>query len=136
MHKVFLKNRLIVIAFFTAFSLAAASGKAAGKNPGDLPVELKFLGHVKNQPMFQLNFSGDAEENKFTITIRDEEGNTIFSENIIGEVFSKKFLLNTDELGDETILVEITGRNSGRKNVYKIDRSTRFIQETAISAVH
>src|ERR1700730_5804435 len=106
MKRVFKNNRLIAIAFFTVFSVAAAPAVMAnGSNPA-IPVELKLVGSIKNQPLFQLNFTGNAEENEFTIIIRDDAGNSLYRENIKGEVFSKKFLVNTEEMEFGKIVFE------------------------------
>ncbi|MBK7562752.1 MAG: hypothetical protein IPI68_14955 [Chitinophagaceae bacterium] len=79
------------------------------KNPS-VPVEMKFAGLLNNQPMFQLSFYGNAQQDEFTISIRDENGNSLYRENIKGENFTKKFLLNTDEIGDDTLLFEILSK--------------------------
>ncbi len=35
------------------------------------------------------------------IIIRDDVGNSLYRENIKGEIFSKNFLVNTEEMGDD-----------------------------------
>ena len=79
---------------------------AGEKNP-TVPIEMKFAGMIKNQPMFQLNFAGNSLQDEFTISITDEYGNSLYRENIKGENFTKKFLLNTDEIADNTLRFEI-----------------------------
>lgn len=135
MKKVFNNDRLIAIAFFTVFSMAAALVALANDSKKDLPVELKFLGNIKTQPLFQLNFYGNAEENDFNITIRDEDGTSLFSENIKGEVFSKKFLLNTEEIGDEAVRFEITGRKSKKTVVFEVSRNSHFVEEMLVNTM-
>ena len=133
MKKVFNNNRLIALAFFTVFSIATAPVVMANNSNPALPVELKFLGNnVKNQPVFQLNFFGNAEENDFTITIRDDYGNSLFSENIKGEVFSKKFLLNTEEIGDAAVRFEITGRKSQKTVLFEVNHQSHLQEEMVI----
>lgn len=126
MKKVFNNNRLILLAFFTVFTTAASTVALANdstKMTKGVPVELKFLGNVKDQPVFQLNFFGTPEENEFTIVIRDEFGNSVFRELIKGEIFSKKFLLNSEVLGDESVRFEITGRKSKKTVVFEVNRT-------------
>ncbi len=68
MKRVFKNNRLLAIAFFTVFSVATVPAwqwQMVATKP-TLPVELKLIGSVKNQPLFQLNFNGNAEDNEFT----------------------------------------------------------------------
>lgn len=132
---IFNNNRLIAIAFFTVFSLAMAPAVIAGEKNPAVPVEMKFAGLIKNQPMFQLNFTGNPLQNEFTIIITDEYGNSIYRENIKGENFTKKFLLNTDEIGDNTLLFEIFSNKTKQSVTYKVNRNTRLVQDVKINVV-
>ena len=136
MKKIFKNSRLIAIAFFTVFTGAAAS-PAMANNGKDLPVELKFVGSINNQTIFQLNISGtDLDmQNDYTLFIRDEYGNNVYRENIKGENFTKKFLLNTDEIGDDTLQFEIMSKKSKKSVVYEVNRNTRSVEEVVINEV-
>lgn len=133
MKKIISNNRIIAILFFTVFSIAAAPAVHAGDPKPVVPVELSFLGHIKNQPLFQLNFKGTEGQNEFTIIISDEGGNTLYRENIKGEIFSKKFLLNTDELGDDPLHFTIFCKNNKKAVEYTVNRNTRTVQEVVVS---
>jgi len=134
MKKIFSNNRLIAIAFFTMFSVAAAPSALATENPA-LPVELVYLGKMKNQPLYQLNVSGNTELKDFSVIIKDEYGNILFWENIKTENFSKKFLFNTDEIGDNTLHLEVFMKNPKKTVSYEINRSTRVVEEMSITKV-
>jgi hypothetical protein len=133
MKKIFSNNRLIAIAFFTVFSVASAPVVLANHSNNAIPVELKFIKYIKDQPLFQLSFSGDAENDEFTIIIRDEYSNTLYRENIKGENFTKSFLLNTDEIGDDSLQFEIISKKSKKSVVYEINCNTRFAEEVAVN---
>ena len=90
-----------------------------------LPLELKYAGTFKNQPLIQLNFTGAGEDNVFSISITDETGIVLYSADVKAGIFSKQFLLNTDDLGDAVLNFEITGRKSGKKAVYQVSRHTQ-----------
>ena len=133
MEKIFRNKRLIVIAFFTAFSVASATSVMANGNNNPIPVEMKFMGYLKNQLLFQLNFSGNTDHNDFTIIIRDEYSNTLYRENIKGENFSKSFLLNADELGDEKLQFEIISKKTKESVVYEVNRNVRVAEEMTVN---
>ena len=135
MKKVFSNNRLILIAFFTVFATAASSVALANDSTRAVPVELKFIGNIKNQPLFQLNFFGTPDENEFIITIRDGFGNSLFREFIKGEVFSKKFLLNTEEMSDEPTRFEVLGKKSKKTTVFEVNRNTIYMDEMVVSTL-
>ena len=136
MKKILSNNRLIAFAFFTVFTVAISPAAMAGEKNPVVPVELKFAGLIKNQPVFQLNFSGNPEQDEFTIIITDEYGNSLYSENIKGENFTKKFLLNTDEIGDNNLRFEILSNKTKKSVVYEINRNTRIVQEMIIKEVN
>ena len=133
MEKIFRNNRLIVIAFFTAFSVASVQHAKAADNDITIPVEMKFMGHLNNQLLFKLNFAGNAEQNELTIIIRDEQNTTLYRENIKGENFSKSFLLNADELGDNKLTFEIISKKSKKSVVYEVNRKTSVAEEMTVS---
>jgi hypothetical protein len=97
-----------------------------------LPVELKFAGTFKNQPLIQLNFTGSTEDNAYSISVTDETGIVLYNADVKGGIFSKQFLLNTDDLGEAVLNFEITGRKSGKKAVYKVSRQTNVSQQMDI----
>jgi len=121
-----------MIAFFTAFSVASVSAMANDSHK-TIPVEMKFMGYIKNQLLFKLNFAGTAEHNDFTIVIRDEDNNTLYRENIKGEIFSKSFLLITEEIGDGTLQFEVINRKTKESVVYEVNRNSRVEEEMTIS---
>jgi len=129
MEKIFLNKRIVVIAFFTVFSTAVMPAKAHESDP--VPVELRFIRWVKDQPIFQFDFRGNLQNDEFTIMIRDEFNNILHKENIKGEFFSKSFLLNTNEVADDTLYFEIRSKKSNQSKVYPVNRHTFLEQETA-----
>ena len=48
---------------------------------------------------------------------------------------TKKFLLNTDELGDETLHFTIFCKNTKRSVEYAVNRSSRTVNEVLINEV-
>ena len=133
MKKIFNNSRLIAIAFFTVFTAMAPAVMA--NNSKDLPVELKFVGNINNRTIFQLIVSGNSGNNDYSLIIRDPFGNSIYRENIKADNFTKKFLFDTDELGDDTLEFEIFSRKTNQSVRYKINRQTRFVEEVVVNAI-
>jgi hypothetical protein len=125
MKKIFRNNRIIAIAFMTFFAASAFATPKAGEPGKDVPVSLSYAGSIQEKPMFELSFNGNKENDDFTITISDEWGNRLYRENIKAENFSKKFLLNTEEIGDETLTFEVISNKTGKKVLYEVNRFTR-----------
>ncbi|OSZ80537.1 hypothetical protein CAP36_04610 [Chitinophagaceae bacterium IBVUCB2] len=133
MKKIISNNRIIAIAFLTVFTVALAPAAMAIEKKPLVPAELVFVGNIKNQPLFQLTVAGSAAQNEFTINITDEFGVSLYRENIKGENFSKKFLLNTDEIGDNTLTFEVFCKNTKQSVTYEVNRNSRFVQDLAIT---
>ena len=132
MEKIFRNKRLILIAFFTAFSVSSVPAMA-NNSQDPIPVEMKFMGYIKNQLLFKLNFTGTPEHNEFTVIIRDDQKNMLYRDNIKGEIFSKSFLLNTDEIGDDTLQFEIINKKTKESVVYEVNRNSGLKEELTIS---
>ncbi len=133
MKKIFSNNRIIAIAFLTVFSVALAPAAMAIEKKPAVPAELVFVGNIRNQPVFQLNVAGNASQDEFTISIIDESGVSLYRENVKGQNFTKKFLLNTDEIGASTLLFEIFCKKTKQTVTYEVNRNSRFVQDLAIT---
>lgn len=135
MKKIIRNNRIIAIALLTAFSVAAASSAFATEINPKVPVTMSFVGNINKQPVFQLTGAGSATQNEFTIVIRDEYGNSLYWENIKAENFTKKFVLNTDEIGDETLYFEIFCKNTKGTVKYTVNRHSHQVEEIILNEV-
>lgn len=124
MKRIIRNNQILVIAFLTIFSTAAIAAPKNGEPGKDVPVSLSYAGSIKQQPLFQLSFYGNKENDDFTIIIRDDYGNNLYRENIKAENFTKKFLLNTEEIGDDMLAFEIISNKTGKNVTYIVNRNT------------
>lgn len=131
----FMKQIKIIIAIAIFSVLAFTQVNAADtttNNPATLPVELIYAGTFKNQPLIQLNFSGSKDENVFNVNITDEAGVVLYNADVKSEVFSKQFLLNTDDLGDTVLKFEITGKKSGKSVTYRVNKQTQITEQMEV----
>ncbi len=117
-----------IVIFSVMGFMQAIAGDTTSDNPA-LPVELKYAGSFKNQPLIQLNFTGTSEDRAFSISITDETGFELYNGDVKGHIFSKQFLLNTDDLGDAVLQFVITGKKTGNKAVYKVSRFHRVTEQ-------
>ena len=124
---------IIAVAIFSLLSFTSVFANKTPDSVSNLPVELNYMGVVKNQPLFQLNFSGSEEENEFNITIIDESGYVFYNANVKGEKFSKQFLFDAEDLSATKIHFEITGKKSGKTVTYNINRQTKVIEEINVT---
>jgi hypothetical protein len=111
---------------FSTVSLANDEGK---KTP---VTELKFIGNVSNQPVFELNLA-NAEEDEIVVTFRDEAGNVIFNDKFKGININKKFMLKSEDLSDAVLNVTVRSVKKNTTEVYAINRSQSYVEETVVN---
>jgi hypothetical protein len=124
----------IVSALVIIFTLAIAAPAKANDEKKASTVELKFLGNYNDQPVFQLNLN-NIEEDEYTIVIRDEYDNVLYTDRLKGVLISQKFRLNTEEIGDAPLRVELKSKKTNISEVYTIGRSQKVVQETVVRKV-
>ncbi|MBS1655463.1 MAG: hypothetical protein JSU05_11500 [Bacteroidetes bacterium] len=129
-----LKNKsIIAIALFILSSVAFMPAAKATDVKDNVPVELKYLGVFKSQPLFQLNFVNTSDNKEYTVTIKDDNGVILYQDNFKSSIANKKFLLDTDDLGAATVRFEVTDRKTKNTVAYEIYRNAKVVEETTIS---
>ena len=122
----------MIIALFVAFTLNFSTSAMANDDKNNSTIELKFIGTHQAQSIFQLNLT-NVETEEFAITFRDSYGNVLYADKLKGKNLTQKFLLNTDEIGDGTVKVEVRSRKTNKTETFTINRSHRFVEETTVS---
>ncbi len=121
---------------FTAFLflfLASAPFVAPAQNY-DLvkPEVVKYIGVVDNQFVFQLNYDNAAGE-VFTVTVRDEVGNLLYSGKFSDKKFSKQFRMDKTELGNANLSFTLTTQNEKQSQVFKVATTSRVVDVVVIT---
>lgn len=124
-----LRNSVITALIIIATS--AASFANNDKNKEVSAVEFRFVGHLQNQPVYQLDISKSTGE-EFVISFSDSYGTVLYSSNIKN---SQKFMINTTEVGDQLITVTITSKKSNQAHVYTIGRSQTIVEENVVTKI-
>lgn len=125
-------TRIFTVALVGLFTVATSNTALANDEKKAIPVELKFVGHIENKPVFQLTFN-NAVENDFTVVVRDEYNTVLYRDYVKAGNVSKKFLLNTDELGNTAIYFEIIGKKTDKTVVYEVNKQSRLVEDVVIS---
>lgn len=120
------------IALFASFSLFTTIASAKGEEKDPPVAQLKYIGNVGNQPVFQLDLNTESESN-FVISIKNQFGESIYSEKVKAKVFTRKFRLDTETLQDDPLRVEVRSGNSKKPEVFTINRYSRFVEEASVT---
>ena len=130
-------TRMITMGLFTLCTMGLSQATFAGLKTDD-PIEFKFIGKIKNHPVFQLNLNNNEAEEYF-IRIKDENYDVLYSEKVKAKDanFSRKYGLDIDE--DDLnapgfgVTVEVTSAKTHVTQVYKIS-SHRSVTENIVVA--
>ena len=122
---------IALLALTVGLSTVTLANDGGKTTPG---TELKLIGKMENQPVFQLNLA-NAEEDEFTVTFRDEYGNVLYTDKFTGVNISKKFVLKTDDAGDAQLNVVVKSKKNNTTDVYTINKSTSYVEETVVNKI-
>ena len=137
MKNVIKNYRTLSIALIAAFALSFSTVTKANdeiKNKSVAAIELKFIGELENKPVLELNLT-NVEEDQFTITFFDHYGNVIYSNKVKGTNITKKYLINSEEIGDDVLRLEVKAKNGHNTEVYTIQRSQTSVNATVVTKI-
>jgi hypothetical protein len=128
-------TKMITMGLFTLCTMGLINAAFAGAKT-DHPVELKFIGKIENQPVFQLSLNNNASD-EYYINIKDANYNVLYSEKIKGENLSRKYQLDIDESElnspDFSVRVEVTSVKTHKTQVYNISSKTSVTENIVVA---
>ncbi len=130
MKKVLNSSRIFAIVLMSTLALATSAQSFSSRIEN--PAELKYVGTVNNHPRLQLSLN-NSEADDFVVTITDQTGATIFSENISGKFLSRTYQLDTDEIETSTVNFHVFSKKNNSSVVYKVNNNQRFVQDVVIN---
>jgi len=136
MKKVMNKNKAIIIALMAIISTSFSSPVSAMDKKKDPPgVEIKYLGFLDKNPVFEIIFNNVQVDNYF-ITIRDEASTTLYSEKISGKSISRRYRIDTEEIIPEGGLrFEIRVGSTNKTEVYVAGTTESITREMAVNKI-
>lgn len=128
--KTTIKNTLIGLFTFAAI-LTVSVANATTIEEVTPAAELKLVGKLDNQPVFQLSLN-NAQNAKFIVVVKDETGAIVYQETVSGVNIKRKYQLNTEELGATGLSFEIIGKNNEKPVVFTVESNVTISEETLI----
>jgi hypothetical protein len=119
----------------TTLSFAIQANAVAG-NPfiksGDVPIELKWIGNIENQPAFSLIFDEANSNIDYKVLVKDNTGYVFFYDVLNNKEKRKIFLLNANDLQNATVSFEITSKETGKSVTYEVKLQQTQNQQLSI----
>ena len=118
------KNLKTLAITFAVTCMIAISNNIFASNEKDETsnAELQFIGKEKNLPVFLLQFK-NSQQDEFLVSIKDENGDVLYSEKLKGSTISRRYKLdseNSEYINGTTF--EVTSRLSNKTTVYRISQ--------------
>lgn len=101
MKKILFQTAIALSILFTLTTTASAS---TGNNTP--AAEMKAIGSINNQPVYELSINNNTYA-RYTIIVSDEFGVVLHEETITGINISRKYQINTFELGKTGVRFEV-----------------------------
>ena len=136
MKKVMSKNKAIIFGLMAIISTSFSNPVSAMDKKSDPPgVEIRYLGFVNKNPVFEITTSNVQADN-FFITIRDEAGTVLFTEKLSGKLLSRRYRIDTEEeIADGGLRFEVRSVKSKKTEVYIAGVSENITREMAVTKI-
>jgi hypothetical protein len=125
-------RRTIVYAGFAsllAFSFVPAH--AEDKKPS-AAVTINYLGSVDNQPVFQIEFENKNEET-YTVSIKDDQGDVLYVEKSKDKKFSKKFKYQGQGFDYVRLTFTLVSGKEKQSQEFEVNTNTRVVQDVVVT---
>jgi hypothetical protein len=113
------------------FSTTNAAGNNTGKTA---PYELKYVGKLQEQPIFQLDIENPDKEEMY-LTILDQAGNVLYTDKFAGKAFSKKFQFEMIDGLSTKIKMTISSKNTRQSQQFEINNVHKMVEEVVVTKV-
>jgi hypothetical protein len=125
--------RLGVLALaLTMTSTVALADSATKPTPTTIAAEIKMIGKLDNQPVYQLTIN-NKDNKTFNVVIKDVDGVVLYTTQLKGSNAVQNFSLNQDELSGVPVLVEVTTNDGSSKELFKIEQVSSFVQKSVVN---
>ena len=125
-------GKLILSASFV-LTLAMAHAQSAvmlERQPHNETATVRYLGTQEDMIVFNVSYP-NAEGTKFVLTIKDQDGSTIYSNAFTDKVFYKQFMLPKADK-DRVVFVFHNGHDADVVKTFEVNVNSRFVREVAI----
>ena len=95
-------------------------------------IAIQYVGNVDNQPVFQIEFE-NKEQKPVQVSIKDEDGNTLYFEKIKDKKFSRKFKFERLDAEDMKLTFTLTTEKEKHVQVFEVNTSVRTVQDVVVT---
>ncbi len=122
----------ILLSLIATTSFASGNEKKEAAKKQETAFELKYIGKVDEQPILQVKFTNDSEE-EVLFVLKDVEGNVLYSESFAGKVFTKKFMFQADGATELQLELSVYSKKLNQTQVYTVRKNSVVVDDVTIT---
>ena len=135
----FLRNVLTLAAFACMLIAGSVPSTANAGEPRKVeqlqaPVQIKYIGKVNAQPVYEVVIDNLKEEDIY-LTLRDENGSLLYSDTFKAKKFAKRFLFNVADAENLKITLGLTSKKDRRSQVLQFNNVTKTYEDVVVTKI-
>ena len=127
--KIFVKGSFL--ALMLTFNVYAVAQQPFSGDPIVKTATVKHISTTDDKVIFQLSLENEDGE-KFNVSIKDEGGNTLFSDTYQDKKFDKKFIVAKSDAGNALKFV-IRSLKDNKTQIFEINTTMRLVENYDVS---
>ena len=130
-------NIFVFSSFLFITSLPCRANKNAvwpGSGKEDKTADVKYIGSLNGQHVYDVMYTNNSGA-RFSVRVKDGEGNLIFNGSYTDKIFEKKFMLAGGVENDKLVF---TITNSGDNSIqsFEVNTSSRLVEEVEVKELN
>lgn len=129
LHRAFAGTMVVCALVVTSLSNSASAQQlTTTKNTP----QIKYLGTVQDKLVFQVDLQS-VSSNSLFVSIKDDEGFTLFTEKIRDNNFTRKFAFDREEFEGKKLSFVIHDAGTTTAQTFQVARNLRFVEDVVIT---
>ena len=125
---------LFTSAILVSVLFISSANAAENKSEKTTPYELKYVGKLDEQPIFQLDIENAHKEDVY-LRLEDEVGNVLYTSKFNEKNFSKKFQFDISEGFNTKIKMTLLSKSARQTQVFKINNVQQVVESVVVTKV-
>jgi hypothetical protein len=130
-----LKAMLSAAAVAGMMILSTGAAHANNEKPSTeksvIPVEVKYVGSLNEQPVLEVSLDNAAGE-EFKVTLRDENGELLYSGSFNNKKIVKRFQFDNGSPNPMRILLTVSTKKLSQTETFEISKNRQVIEDVVI----
>lgn len=126
-----LSNKALPL-FVLLVSLNVLPLLAISQGNNEKPAMVKYMGTVNDQVVFQLSYDNNEGE-PFFLTVKDADGNILYTAKYSDKNFSKQFRFDKDEFTSDGVSFTVTPQNEKASQTFKVATNSRVVENVVVT---